>query len=108
VSDISQTELSEIRELAQKNWWNSLLWQWNAFLREREEQVFLVLTLLIGALVGAVVVAFILLTERFGARFYPAGGAAWRRLIVPVAGSAGMGYLTLPLTAVSFLPCKAS
>ncbi|HUC52552.1 MAG TPA: chloride channel protein [Candidatus Cybelea sp.] len=62
-------------------------------MRDREEQVFLVLTLLIGALVGTVVVAFILLTERFGARLYPAGGAAWRRLFVPVAGSALMGYL---------------
>src|SRR5712664_3610205 len=93
VSDIAKTELSETRELAQKNWWNSPSRRWNAFLREREEQVFLVLTLLIGAIVGMVVVAFILLTERFGARLYPAGGAAWRRLFVPVAGSAVMGYL---------------
>src|SRR6266481_5780728 len=93
VSDIRKTELSEIRELAQKNWWNSRSRQWNAFLCEREEQVFLVLTLFIGALVGVVVVAFILVTSRFGARLYPAGGAAWRRLLVPVAGSAVMGYL---------------
>src|ERR1700682_363875 len=93
VSDIPKTQLSEIREVATKNWWNSRSRQWNAFLREREEQVFLVLTLFIGALVGMVVVAFILLTERFGARLYPAGGAAWRRLFVPVAGSAVMGYL---------------
>jgi CIC family chloride channel protein len=68
-------------------------WQWTAFLREREEQVFLVLTLLIGALVGLTVVAFILLTERFGARLYPASGMGLRRLLVPVAGSLGMGYL---------------
>jgi len=67
--------------------------QWSLLLKEREEQVFLVLTLLIGASVGAIVVAFIVLTERFGARLYPAGGAAWRRLLVPVAGSLGMGYL---------------
>ena len=67
--------------------------QWNAFLRERDDQVFLLLTLFIGALVGMVVVAFILLTERFGARLYPAGGSPWRRLLVPVAGSAIMGYL---------------
>src|SRR6266849_3524213 len=72
VSDTPKTQLSEIRELGQKNWWNSPSRQWNAFLREREEQVFLVLTLFIGALVGLVVVAFILLTERFGARLYPA------------------------------------
>jgi len=59
----------------------------------REEQVFLVLTLLIGALVGLAVVAFILLTERFGARLYPAGGAAWRRVLIPAFSSLGMGYL---------------
>ena len=55
--------------------------------------MFLLLTLLIGALVGLTVVAFILLTERFGARLYPAGGVGLRRLLVPVAGSLGMGYL---------------
>jgi len=59
----------------------------------REEQVFLILTLIIGALVGLIVVAFILLTERFGARLYPAGGAAWRRVLIPTIGSLGMGYL---------------
>jgi CIC family chloride channel protein len=80
-------------ERAGKTWRNATSRQWNAFLREREEQVFLVLTLFIGALVGMVVVAFILLTERSGARLYPPGGAAWRRLLVPVAGSAVMGYL---------------
>jgi len=93
VSDIPKTDLSEIRELAKKNWWTSPSRQWNAFLREREELVFLVLTLLIGALVGIVVVAFILLTERSGARLYPAGGTPWRRLLVPVGGSAVIGYL---------------
>ena len=74
-------------------WWQAPSRQWNALLYEREEQVFLVLTLLIGALVGLVVVAFILLTERAGMRLYPAGGAPWRRLLVPVVGSLGMGYL---------------
>jgi len=73
--------------------WKSPLRHWAAIVQDREEQVFLVLTLLIGALVGLVVVAFILITERFGARLYPAGGAAWRRLVVPVVGSLGMGYL---------------
>ncbi|HEX8765620.1 MAG TPA: chloride channel protein, partial [Candidatus Acidoferrum sp.] len=66
---------------------------WAAILREREEQLFLALTLVIGALVGATVVAFILLTERFSARLYPAGGMGLRRLLVPIAGSLGMGYL---------------
>jgi CIC family chloride channel protein len=59
----------------------------------REEQVFLILTLIIGEVVGLIVVAFILLTERFGARLYPAGGAAWRRVLIPTIGSLGMGYL---------------
>jgi hypothetical protein len=93
VTEIPETEMNEAGEPDQKNWWDSSSQQWAAFLRNREEQVFLVLTLLIGALVGLVVVAFILVTERFGARLYPAGGAAWRRLLVPVAGSLGMGYL---------------
>ena len=67
--------------------------RWLKFLAQREDQVFLVLTLLIGVLVGLAVVAFILVTERFGARLYPAGGAAWRRLLVPSVASLVMGYL---------------
>src|SRR5437879_3581149 len=86
-------EMKSAGARAGKTWLDTSSQQWKAFLRDREEQVFLVLTLLIGAIVGMVVVAFILLTERFGARLYPAGGAAWRRLLVPVAGSALMGYL---------------
>jgi CIC family chloride channel protein len=80
-------------EQAGKTWWDALSQKGNAFLREREEQVFLLLTLLIGAIVGMVVVAFILLTQRSGARLFPADGAPWRRLLVPVIGSAVMGYL---------------
>jgi CIC family chloride channel protein len=64
-----------------------------AELRQREGQVILILALVIGALTGLVVVAFILLTERMGMRLYPAGGAPWRRLLFPVAGSLGIGYL---------------
>lgn len=62
-------------------------------LQQREGQVFMVLTLVIGALTGLAVVAFILLTERMGMRLYPAGGARWRRLLFPVVGSLGIGYL---------------
>jgi chloride channel protein, CIC family len=91
---VSETQIMQTaEEQAGKSWWNVSSQQWTAFLRDREEQVFLILTLLIGALVGLTVVAFILVTERFGARLYPAGGAAWRRLLVPVVGSLGMGYL---------------
>jgi chloride channel protein, CIC family len=93
VSDIPITQLGEARETARKNWRDASLQRWNNFLREREDQVFLVLTLFIGAIVGMVVVAFILLTERSGARLYPADAAAWRRLLVPAVGSAFMGYL---------------
>ena len=85
--------MREAEEQPSATWWKAPARQWTLLLQDREEQVFLVLTLLIGALVGGIVVAFILLTERFGARLYPAGGAAWRRLLVPVAGSLGMGYL---------------
>ena len=73
--------------------WNRLLEAWKSLLTEREDQVFLVLTLLIGALVGLAVVAFIALTGRFAAQLYPPGGVAWRIFLVPVTGSLLMGYL---------------
>jgi CIC family chloride channel protein len=73
---------------------NAWTTQWETFRRQRENQVFLVLTLLIGALTGLAVVAFIVLTEHFGARLYPMGvSTPWRRLLVPVVGSLAMGYL---------------
>jgi chloride channel protein, CIC family len=62
-------------------------------LRQSEDQLSLVLSLVIGALVGLVVVAFILLTGRLAARMYPAGGSGWRRILVPVLGSLSTGYL---------------
>ena len=73
--------------------WRSWLLRRVAELRQREGQIFLVLALVIGALTGLVVVAFILLTERLGLRLYPIGGAPWRRLLFPVVGSLGIGYL---------------
>ena len=51
------------------------------------------MSLLIGALTGVAVVAFIVVTERLGTRLYPVGSAAWRRVLVPVAGSLAMGIL---------------
>jgi chloride channel protein, CIC family len=74
-------------------WWNMPVTRWRAFLASREEQVFLVLTLLIGALVGLAVVALIVVSERFGQRLYPLGSAPWRRLLVPCVGSLSVGYL---------------
>jgi CIC family chloride channel protein len=64
-----------------------------AELRRREDQIFLVLALVIGAVTGSAVVAFIVLTERLGMRLYPVGGAPWRRLLLPIVGSLGIGYL---------------
>jgi H+/Cl- antiporter ClcA len=58
-----------------------------------EQQIQLVLTLVIGAVVGLVVVAFIVLTENLGSKLYPAGGAAWRRVFIPLAGSLITGFL---------------
>ncbi len=74
--------------------WCTAAWRrWTTLIEQREDQVFLVLTLLIGGLVGLAVVAFIVLTEHVGARFYPANVSAWRRLLVPLIGSLVVGYL---------------
>jgi CIC family chloride channel protein len=67
--------------------------RWLDELRHNENHLTLILSLLIGALVGLVVVAFILLTGRLAARMYPAGGSGWRRILVPTFGSLITGYL---------------
>src|SRR5271156_702009 len=74
-------------------WWKTPLLHRVGKLQQREDQIFLVLALVIGALTGLAVVAFILLTERLGMRLYPVGGAPWRRLLFPVVGSVSIGYL---------------
>jgi CIC family chloride channel protein len=61
-------------------------------LRSKEDQLALALSLVIGALVGVAVVAFILLTGRLAGHLYPAGGAGWRRVLVPTLGSLISGY----------------
>src|SRR5574337_729964 len=86
-------EMSEGGQRASGNWWKTPLLHRLGNLQQREDQVFLLLTLVIGALTGLTVVAFILLTERMGMRLYPAGSAPWRRLPFPVVGSLGIGYL---------------
>jgi CIC family chloride channel protein len=85
--------MMQATEQSQTSWWKSPSRQWNTLLNEREEQVFLILTLFIGALVGLMAVVFILLTERVGSRLYPPGGAAWHRVLIPIVGSLVMGYL---------------
>jgi CIC family chloride channel protein len=75
--------------------------------RRKEDRLALLLSLVIGALVGLVVVAFILLTGRLSALMYPAGGAGWRRILVPTLGSLLTGYLLFkyfPLARGSGIP----
>jgi chloride channel protein, CIC family len=85
--------MSETVQTPSVSGWKAWLSGRLAELRQREGQIFLVLALVIGALTGLVVVAFIVLTERLGMRLYPVGGAPWRRLLFPVVGSLGIGYL---------------
>ena len=85
--------MSDSAQTTSTSGWRSWLSGRLAELRQREGQIFLVLALVIGALTGLAVVAFILLTERMGMRLYPVGGAPWRRLLFPVVGSLGIGYL---------------
>src|SRR5216684_8519173 len=74
-------------------WWKAPLRWWVLHFAQREERVLLFLSILIGALTGLAVVAFIVLTERMGMRLYPVGVAPWRRVVFPVVGSLGIGYL---------------
>jgi CIC family chloride channel protein len=85
--------MSESGQKASGSWWRTPRLYVVAKLQQREDQVFLVLALVIGALTGLAVVAFILLTEREGMRLYPAGSDRWRRVLFPVLGSLGIGYL---------------
>lgn len=74
--------------------WRTAVWlRLNSLVNKREDQVFLVLSLLIGALTGLSVVAFIVLTEHMALRIYPVGSPAWRRFVMPVTGALAMGYL---------------
>src|SRR5271157_1012492 len=86
-------EMSESGQTTSGSWWRTPRLHLAAKLQEREDQVFLVLALVIGALTGLAVVAFILLTERTGMRLYPPGSDRWRRVLFPVVGSLVIGYL---------------
>jgi chloride channel protein, CIC family len=69
------------------SWMNDDAW------RSYEEQAFFVLTILIGAAVGLVVVAFILVTEHLGARLLAPDAAGWHRLATPALGALVSGIL---------------
>src|ERR1700685_4657914 len=68
------------------------LWNWTGF-QKREDQLTILLSLVIGIIVGLTVVAFILLTGRLAARMYPPESAVWRRFLVPIAGTLVSGFL---------------
>jgi CIC family chloride channel protein len=75
---------------------SALLRYWDAAsgpFKNREDRVFLLLTLVIGALVGLVIVAFILITETAVAELYPATGSPWRRIVGPALGALVSGIL---------------
>jgi hypothetical protein len=95
--------MSESRNEAEEAQRETPLLRQIAPLQQRENQIVLLLTLAIGALTGLAVVAFIVLTERLGMRLYPVGSAAWRRVLIPVAGSLGIGTAT-PMKSESLLP----
>ncbi len=73
--------------------WRTTLITRLARLHLSENRLFLLLSVIIGALTGLAVVAFILTTERVGMRVYPVGSAPWRRFAFPVVGSLVIGYL---------------
>jgi CIC family chloride channel protein len=58
-----------------------------------EDRYAILLSLVIGVLVGLVVVCFILLTGRLAARMYPHGTSGWRLVLIPTFGSLVTGYL---------------
>ncbi|MGA2215586.1 MAG: chloride channel protein [Bryobacteraceae bacterium] len=85
---------SSITILPPENWRSRVgHWTDGQALLQYEDKILLLLTLIIGALVGLVVAAFIYVTEDLGARMYPAGGAAWRRVLIPTGGALFTGYL---------------
>ena len=84
-----QTERAPARERVR---FRTRIAHWTGF-RNRDDQILIVLSLVIGLIVGLTVVAFILLTGRLAARMYPPQSAAWRRVLVPFAGALVSGYL---------------
>ena len=66
---------------------------WIEELRQSDNQLTLLLSLVVGLLVGLVTVAFILITGRLAAHMYPAGGSGWRRILVPTLGALSTGIL---------------
>lgn len=60
-------------------------------LREHEDKILLLLTIVVSAVVGLTIVAFVVLTERLGSALVEAG--PFRRFFSPVLGSLAGGWL---------------
>jgi CIC family chloride channel protein len=83
------------------------LGRWLDEVRGSEHQLTLLLSLLVGALVGLTIVAFILVTSLLGARLFPADAPAWGRVLVPTLGALVSGWLLFryfPLARGSGIP----
>ncbi len=93
MSGFSQTMSTAPTEPIPASWRHRLQERVRELTERNEDQVFLVLTLFIGALVGLVVVAFIKVTEGLGEALYPPDGESWRRVLVPIVGALGTGIL---------------
>ena len=87
--------MSDTAGAAVAPWWQSPIRWLSARFAQREQQVLLIVSIMIGALTGLAVVALLVLTERLGARLYPVGSPAWRRIVTPVIGSLAMGWVLL-------------
>jgi CIC family chloride channel protein len=85
--------MSDAGGLPVVSWRERLLRWWVSSFAQRKDRILLFLSILVGALTGLAVVAFILLTERLGMRLYPVGSSPWSRVLIPVVGSLGIGYL---------------
>lgn len=68
-------------------------WSKTESLLQHEDKILLLLTLIIGALVGLVVAAFIYVTENLAGRMYPPGSEPWRRILLPTGGALFTGWL---------------
>lgn len=77
VADWTRRLQDRVRELSARN----------------ENQVFLVLTLVIGALVGLLVVSFIVVTDGLTGLIYSPSSPHWRRLVSPIVATLIVGYL---------------
>jgi CIC family chloride channel protein len=79
----------------------SRILEWTHRLQERvrdlmlrnENEVFLVLTLFLGALVGLLVVSFIVVTDSIESALYHEHGPRWRLLVTPVVATLAAGAL---------------